>query len=252
MADPQAQPADPLINIDGRMEPQSRVIAGFKALSAKEQEVMTVAQKAQKLEQQLSAMAPDAGAYRNLQALLAKDPDAAKEQFDRIVRLAKGDNQPVQMGTEAATESKLALRLQELEQQIARVQATEAGRQHVAEIRSVMAEYPLFTNSPEARKLAESFVATLRANDQTVSVKDAVSAVHTDMQKLTNAGAAATVQAREALAASGGMAPTQTGATPGISEPPKLDKASLKNGGARAWLEKALTASLQGPRNATT
>jgi len=245
---------DPIINIDGKMEPQSRVIAGFKERSVFEQKAIAAANEAAALKQQMTGLAANANAYANLQALIASDPDAAKAKFDRIIAMAKGELAQAQAtpGGDAATEAKLALRVQQMEAQMAQLAAERAGSIQVSQIRSAMDEYPVFKNSPEARRLAESFTASLRAQDPNLSIKDAVSAVHTDMQKMLNAQTAASVTGKEALAAAGGGAPPQAAATPGITSPEKLGKGSLKDGSARALFEKALTASLLGSRGATT
>ena len=256
MADPTpAAPAaqhDPNVNVDGRLEPLSRVVAGFKQLSVAEQSAMAQSKRAQALEAQLQQAIPNANAYANLQALVAKDPQAAKEQFDRILRMASGVPESAQANTGAASDAKMALRMQELEQRLGSIMATEAGRQQVSEIRASLDEYPVFKNSPEARRLAETFTASLRAQNPDMPIKDAVSAVHTDLQKLLNGQTASIVQSKQELVASGGAPPSAAAATPGITEPTKLDRNSFKNGAARGLLEKALRASISGSNGATT
>jgi hypothetical protein len=256
-ATPAAAPAaaaaqDPVIKLpDGSMQPLSRIVSGFQQYSAKEQEAMASAQKAQKLEAQLQAAMPNAQAYVNLQALIAKDPKGAEEQFGRIIRLATGVQDGGQANTGAATDDKIALRLQELDNRLNQMHATEMGRAHVAEIREAMKDIPVFANSPEARKLAETFVATMRANNPDMPVKQAVEAVHQDFQKMLNGQTAQVVQTRQELAASGGVAPAAAAAAPGLTEPVKLDRHSTKNGTARAALEKMLLASINGSGGTT-
>lgn len=253
MVDPTPAPvaaapaSDPVVKMpDGTMQPLSIVTKGFLQYSAKEQEAMASASRAQKAEQLLQAAQGDANLYRNLQALIAKDPNAAKEQFDRVVRIAMGDTTPAQAGTGAASSDKLELKLQELSSQLNMLQATEAGRMQVSEIRDVMKEIPVFVNSPEARRLGERYVATLRAENPEMSIKQAVESVHQDFQKMLNGQTAQVVQTREALAASGGVPPAASAAAPGLTSPPALNRHSMKDGTARAALEKMLMASIQG------
>ena len=242
-----AAPADPTIKLpDGTMQPLSRIVTGFQQYSAKEQEAMASAQKAQKLEAQLQGITPDAAAYRNLQALIAKDPEAAKSQFDRIVRMAMGDTTPAQANTSAASDAKLEMKVAELSAQLSQLQATEMGRAQVAEIREAMKEIPVFQNSAEAKRLGESFVATLRAQNPDLSIKQAVESVHQDFQKLLNGQTAQVVQARTELAQSGAVPPAASAATPGMTAAPQLNRQSMKDGTARAALEKLLMASIQG------
>jgi len=242
-----AAPADPTIKLpDGTMQPLSRIVTGFQQYSAKEQEAMASAQKAQKLEAQLQGITPDAAAYRNLQALIAKDPEAAKSQFDRIVRMAMGDTTPAQANTSAASDAKLEMKVAELSAQLSQLQATEMGRAQVAEIREAMKEIPVFQNSAEAKRLGESFVATLRAQNPDLSIKQAVESVHQDFQKLLNGQTAQVVQARTELAQSGAVPPAASAATPGMTAQPTLGAKSMKDGTARAALEKLLMASIQG------
>src|SRR6185295_2988285 len=236
---PAAAPADPVVKLpDGTMQPLSRVVTGFQQYSAKEQEAMASAQKVQKLEAQLQGLAPDATAYRNLQGMIAKDPEAAKSQFDRIIRMAVGDTTPAQAGTDAASNTKLDLKIQELSAQLNQLQATEMGRQQVAEIREEMKAIPVFVNSPEARRLGETFVATLRASNPDLSVKQAVESVHQDFQKMLNNQTGQIVAARTELATSGMVAPAAAAAAPGLTAQPPLTAKSMQDGTARAAFEK--------------
>lgn len=240
-----AAPADPVVKLpDGTMQPLSRVVSGFQQYSAKEAELMASAQKAQKLEQQMAGMKSNADAYANLQALIVKDPEAAKAQFDRVVRIALGDTTPPQANTSAATDAKLEMKVQELAAQLGQIQAAEMGRQQVGEIRAEMKSIPLFQNSPEASRLAESFVATLRAQNPEMPVKQAVEAIHQDFQKMLNNQTGQVVAARTELAAAAGAPPPA--ANPGLSTNPPLTAKSMKDGSARAAFEKLVMASIQG------
>lgn len=243
---------EPLIAVGDRQEPLSLVVKGFQALSATEKRAMDASKRAEQLEAQLKEAGPHAARWQQLQAMVASNPQAALEEMQRLVAVATGQPLGSQTNSGAADQMKLDSRVQHLEATLNEIRQQQLGRTLNEQVNAAVSAYPLFTNSEEARRHVQKVAMAELSADPKADVREIVSGVHTDLQKLSQASVAQTVAQRQAVAATTAAPPQASGATPGLTNPePALNRNSIKDGSLQARLLNRWNQMRAGP-NATT